>query len=87
MPALYVYDAAKGAVIDSVIPDSPAAKAGLLAGDIVLNFDGKTIGEVRDLTRAVAAEAPDASAKIEVLRKGEHLTLDVTLANRTGHDA
>lgn len=81
------YDAAKGAVIDSVIPDSPAAKAGLLAGDIVLNFDGKTIGEVRDLTRAVAAEAPDASAKIEVLRKGEHLTLDVTLANRTGHDA
>ena len=81
------YDEAKGAVVESVMPDSPAAKAGLKSGDIVLSFAGESIADVRDLTRAVAGEAPDTSAQIEVLRQGERLTLDVTLANRTGHDA
>ncbi|SPH18831.1 Periplasmic pH-dependent serine endoprotease DegQ [Defluviimonas aquaemixtae] len=81
------YDAAKGAVVESVMPDSPAAKAGLKSGDIVLSFAGKPINEVRDLTRAVAGEAPDTAAQIELLRRGERLTLDVTLANRSAHDA
>ena len=73
---------------DVILIDTPAEKAGLKSGDIVLSFDGKEITEARDLTRAVAGSAPDTASKIEVLRKGERLMLDVILANRaTAQDA
>lgn len=80
--------AGQGTMVERVMPGTPAEKAGLQAGDIVLSFDGTKIEDARDLTRAVAGTAPDTASKIEVLRKGEHLTLDVTLANRaTAQDA
>lgn len=75
-------EAGQGTMIEKVMDGTPARKAGLQSGDIVLSFDGTKINEARDLTRAVAGTAPDTISKIEVLRKGEHLTLDVTLANR-----
>lgn len=78
----------EGTMIEKVMDDTPAEKAGLKSGDIVLSFDGKEITEARDLTRAVAGSAPDTASKIEVLRKGERLMLDVILANRaTAQDA
>ncbi|MDO6729197.1 Do family serine endopeptidase [Marinovum sp. 2_MG-2023] len=78
----------QGTMIDKVMEGTPAQKAGLKSGDIVLTFDGTRIEDARDLTRSVANTAPDTASKIEVLRKGEHLTLDVTLANRaTAQDA
>ena len=72
----------EGTMIEAVMDDTPAEKAGLQAGDIVLRFDGTEIKEARDLTRAVAGTAPDSTAQVEILRKGERMTLDVTLANR-----
>ncbi|WP_240504204.1 S1C family serine protease [Thioclava sp. JM3] len=48
----------------------------------MLSFDGTEIKEARDLTRAVASTAPDTASTIVGLRKGERMTLDVTLANR-----
>lgn len=72
----------QGTMIEKVMKNTPAQKAGLQSGDIVLSFDGTKIDEARDLTRAVAGTAPDTVSKVEILRKGEHLTLDVTLANR-----
>ena len=81
-------DAGQGTQVEEVIAGTPAEKAGLKAGDIVLSFDGTDIKEARDLTRAVASTAPDTSSTIEILRKGERMTLDVTLANRaTAQDA
>jgi serine protease Do len=77
----------KGIVIESVVDDSPASTAKLKAGDIVLQFDGTEITELRDLTRAVAQHNPDDAVQIEVLRNGENVTLDVTLANRAGQEA
>lgn len=73
------YETSKGAVVDMVAADSPAQKAGLEKGDIILDFDGTTITALRDLTRAVAAKAPDDSAKISILRRGKELTLEVTI--------
>lgn len=81
------YDKGRGAVIDEVMPDSPAQKAGLKPGDIVLKFDDTEIAELRDLTRAVGAADPGSRHEIEILRKGEKMTLDVRLDNRSGHDA
>ncbi len=73
------YDAPKGAVIEAVADDSPAAAAGLQKGDIIISFDGTKVVELRDLTRAVATTKPDAAATVVVLRKGTEQTLDVTI--------
>ena len=73
------YDTPKGAEIEAVAEDSPAATAGLKKGDIILSFNDAEITELRDLTRAVATTTPDATAKIVVLRKGTEQTLDVTI--------
>ena len=81
------FEEGKGIVIESVVDDSPASVAKLKAGDIVLQFDGTEITELRDLTRAVAQRDPETAVQIEVLRKGEKVTLDVTLANRARQDA
>jgi len=73
------YDEPRGAVIEAISQDSPAAKAGLERGDIILSFGGEEIDDLRDLTRAVATTSPDAEAKVVVLRKGTEKTLDVTV--------
>ena len=78
------YDSPKGAVVEAVQPDSPAAKAGLKDGDIITAFGGKDITELRDLTRAVADTNPNQSAKVDVLRKGKSVTLDVTVGQLPG---
>ncbi|MBF9030675.1 PDZ domain-containing protein [Rhodobacterales bacterium HKCCE3408] len=76
-----------GVVIEEVIDGTPAAAAGLESGDIVLGFNGISVNEPRDLTRAVAEVAPGTAAQIEVLRHGEHMMIDVTLADRSAQDA
>jgi serine protease Do len=73
------FDSTKGAVVEAVSKDSPAATAGLAKGDIILDFDGTQINALRDLTRAVAAKNPDDKAKMTVLRRGKEMTLDVTI--------
>ncbi|MGJ8595859.1 trypsin-like peptidase domain-containing protein [Sulfitobacter sp.] len=72
-------EGAKGAVVEAVSKDSPAAAAGLERGDIILNFDGNDIAALGDLTRAVAAKDPDEKASITVLRRGKELKLDVAI--------
>jgi serine protease Do len=73
------YDTPRGAVVELVQDDSPAQKAGLADGDIILSFNGTEIQDLRDLTRAVAETAPDASAEVVVLHKGQQTTLQVTV--------
>uniref|UniRef100_UPI0030EC85F8 S1C family serine protease n=2 Tax=Roseobacteraceae TaxID=2854170 RepID=UPI0030EC85F8 len=73
------YDAPKGAVIEAIGDDSPAKKAGLEKGDIILSFNGTEIKELRDLTRAVAETDPDAKADVVVLHKGKEVTRAVTI--------
>lgn len=81
------YEEGTGVVIESVMDDGPAKEAGLKAGDVVLDFDGAEIKELRDLTKAVAEQDPEKKSEITVLRKGQKMTLNVTLANRAGQDA
>ncbi|SNR47416.1 Do family serine endopeptidase [Puniceibacterium sediminis] len=81
------YDQPKGAVIEIVSPDSPAAKAGLEKGDIILSFNGTDISDLRDLTRAVAATDPDATAPVKILHKGAEKTIEVTVGTLAKQDA
>ncbi len=69
----------KGVLVNEVVSDSPAAKAGVQRGDILLEFDGKKLEGPGDLQRAVGLFAPDQSARLKVLRDGSEKTLEVKI--------
>lgn len=71
----------KGALVTDV-PDGPAKDAGMLAGDVITQFDGKEIKDVRDLTRRVADAPVGEGVAVLVLREGQETTLSVTLGRR-----
>lgn len=81
------YDRPKGAMIEAVTEESPAAKAGLKQGDIILSFNGTEIEELRDLTRAVADTSPDKAAEMTVMHKGKTVTREVTVGTLGKQDA
>lgn len=67
-----------GVKVDEVTSDSAAEKAGLKAGDVVVEFDGERVRSARQFTRLVQ-ETPDGrTVKIAVLRDGKRQTLDAT---------
>lgn len=67
----------EGALINSVVPDAPAAKAGLKAGDIILSFDGQKITDTRDLPKVVANAEIDQSHKLEYWRNGKKQSVKI----------
>jgi serine protease Do len=69
---------AAGVRIDDVTPASPAAKAGLREGDIVVEYDGERVRSARQFTRLVQ-ETPDGrTVTIAVMRNGQRQTVDAT---------
>jgi serine protease Do len=72
---------AKGALVVSVERGSPADKAGLQAGDVIREFDGKTVGGSNELPRIVGLTKPGATVKMKVWRKGEAKDLSITVAD------
>jgi serine protease Do len=71
---------AKGALVDEAQPDTPAAKAGIQAGDVITAVNGAPIKDSRGLAREISGMAPGSSAKLDVIRKGEEKSITVTLA-------
>jgi serine protease Do len=74
---------AKGALVAQVNPDTPAAKAGIQRGDIIVEFNGHPIHEMNELPRMVAETAPGAKAVLKVLRQGKEKTLNLTITELT----
>ena len=72
-------DEPTGALVASVIEDGPAEKAGLRAGDVILEFDGREVEEMRRLPRIVADTEVGRTVEVEVWRDNESLTKEVTL--------
>jgi serine protease Do len=86
-------DKPEGAMVASVNTGSPAEKAGLHQGDVILSFAGEKIEHLRDLTRAAADAQIGSSARLDVWRGEKAMTLDVRmgeaptqLASATGDD-
>lgn len=75
----YGLDKAKGALVRSVVKDSPADKGGLQRGDLILSIGGKPLEASRLLSRRVAESEIDKPVKIEILRKKKRKTLTVTI--------
>ena len=61
----------KGALVSGIIPESPADKAGLKAGDIILEFDDKKIKETNELSRLVAATTIGKKVTLQIIRDGK----------------
>ncbi len=68
-----------GVVVVNVERGSPAEKAGLQVGDVILAYNGKRIEEANLLPRLVGGTKPGEQAKLEVVRKGERQTLTATV--------
>jgi putative serine protease PepD len=71
-----------GAEVAQVKSGSPAARAGLKAGDVITSFAGKTIQSPDDLTAAVADKAPGDKVSVTYVRNGTTKTTQVTIGNR-----
>jgi serine protease Do len=79
MGAFFGVEDNAGALVTSVEDDSPAAKAGLKAGDVVVGLDDAVIASPDDLYKAMAGTEPGQKAKVKVVRKGDDKSFDVTL--------
>ncbi|WP_237028928.1 Do family serine endopeptidase [Phaeobacter porticola] len=74
-------DSAKGALVTDV-PEGPAKAAGLLAGDVILSFDGVDVKDTRALVRQVGNTEVGKAVRVRVFREGKTETLRVTLGRR-----
>ena len=74
---------AKDARIAKVYPNTPAEKAGLQVGDVILKFDGDEITDFASLSELVGDKAPGDKVKLEVKRGDETIKIDVVIGRRT----
>lgn len=72
-----------GARVTTVVPDSPADKAGLEEDDVIVGLDGKIIRGPLALTERVHAAKPGDKVSLDLLRGGKRVTLQVELGERT----
>jgi serine protease Do len=69
----------KGALVADVTANSPASRAKLMAGDVILGLEGRPVDTIKDLTRMVADSKTGSTVKLDVLRKGRQETVSVKL--------
>ncbi|MBS0223746.1 MAG: DegQ family serine endoprotease [Proteobacteria bacterium] len=70
-----------GALVAQVEPKSAAREAGIKSGDVIKSVDGKEIGNVRDLTRTIAAARPGSTVKVGLVRDGKDMTVEAKLGD------
>lgn len=73
----------EGVLISDVEEGSPAEKAGLKAGDVIVRIDGDATDDVRDVQRRVRRHEPGETAKFEVVRNGKTKTIKVKLGEQS----
>lgn len=70
--------------ITSIEPDSPASRAGLRDGDLIIAFDEQSIAAVDDLHRALTWKRIDTPVSVTVIRRGERLTIEIIPIEKNG---
>jgi serine protease Do len=70
---------AQGALVAEPQPNSPAVKAGIVAGDVITGVNGKDVETPRALAQEIGSMAPNTTVKLSVLHKGEQKTVTLTL--------
>lgn len=79
------YKSTSGALVQDVVTDGPAAKAGLEAGDIVTRYQGSHVETSNQFRNAVAATKPGTRAEIELMRNGGVKTVTVEIGELNGN--
>ncbi|MBZ9653124.1 DegQ family serine endoprotease [Phyllobacterium lublinensis] len=69
----------KGALVAGIIDGGPVANGAILAGDVIIRFDGKPVNNVKDLPRVVAESPVGKEVDVVIVRKGKEETVKVTL--------
>ncbi|MBD3168329.1 MAG: Do family serine endopeptidase [candidate division Zixibacteria bacterium] len=72
----------EGVIIGQVIPDSPAEEAGFETGDVIVEFDGTKITDLKQFRFRVAETPPNREVEVKIIRNGDRKTLRVELGNR-----
>jgi serine protease Do len=70
---------ATGALVSEPQQDSPAAKAGIASGDVIISVDDSPIKDARELARKIGTMAPGATVKLGVIHQGQNKTVTLTL--------
>ncbi len=81
------YGIDEGVFVESVIPGSPAEKAGLKEGDVITLFNGEKVINPGHMINQVTALSPGTEVELTIIRKGKQTTVHLTLAERTGEIA
>jgi serine protease Do len=76
----------EGAVVTQVEDDSPASKAGLKVGDVIVKVNGEQVSDASQLQIEVGQKQPGTNIKLDVLRDGKTETIPVTLEEMGSHD-
>lgn len=79
MAQSFGFDSTKGVLVGDVLPDSPAEKAGLRGGDIVLEFNGQPVSDVNQLRNSVAETAPNTRSELLIFRNGKKQKLPIVV--------
>ena len=72
-------DTRNGALISDVVKDSPAEAAGIQEGDVIIEFNGKSISNTANLKNVVSISTPESTNRVKVIRDGAQKTVKVTL--------
>ena len=75
-----------GALVADVVKDSPADKAGLKRGDVIISFDGEKIGKMKQLPAIVAATRVGSKVKLKVIRGGKEKTFNTKIERLASED-
>jgi len=75
---------ASGVVVSDIVAKSPAEKAGVKTGDVITEFNGKSVADSRHLKLQVSQTAPGTKASVKVLREGKPRTIEVVLKELPG---
>jgi serine protease Do len=76
----------QGALVSEPQEDSPAGKAGIVSGDVILSVDGKDVASPRELARLIAGINPDKSVELGVWHNGSTKTVEVKLGKMPGSE-
>ena len=80
-------DDTQGVEVMNVMPDGPAAKAGLQRGDIITAMDNKPVNDANTLIQLVARKAPNSVVNLQVMRNKAQSSVNVTLGERQPQEA
>lgn len=80
-------DETRGALVANVTEGGPAEASGIQPGDVILSFNGQSIGRMRNLPRIVAETPVGKKSDVVLWRKGEEMTVEVTLGRLEDQEA